>query len=59
MSGLLFQEVDRRCSRSFFSDQAGLVAPRLGYEHVYSPVLRRNVIGGCGNALLTRSAIRG
>jgi endonuclease/exonuclease/phosphatase family metal-dependent hydrolase len=51
------QEVEARHLRSWFRDQAALVAHRLGYSFVYGPVIRSTPLGRYGNALLARGRI--
>jgi endonuclease/exonuclease/phosphatase family metal-dependent hydrolase len=50
------QEVESRHRRSWFRNQAALVARRLGYAFVYGTVIRSG-LGRYGNALLARGEI--
>lgn len=46
------QEVDRRVVRSWFRDQAGLVASATGHRALFAPARRIGPFGRYGNALL-------
>lgn len=51
------QEVDCNVARSWFDDQAAIVAHRLDMNHVYRGARRPLLIGTEGNALLARGII--